>query len=182
LAAPEVFLLADGGELLVEQGAAINTIGRGKAAYDARDGFIYNFNVVRQNYSSLAASNGLLNVLAPASGTTGTVNIGGCSLTPCSGVTRIHSEGSIVAASGSSLQLDDQVRYGTRHLTLALSNINVGTTQALGDAATRLVLPAGLSLSQTVLDRLLRGDAEYGAPALESLELSASQALNFYGT
>nr|BFE96508.1 hypothetical protein GCM10020185_70440 [Pseudomonas brassicacearum subsp. brassicacearum] len=182
LSAPEVFLLADGGELLVEQGAAINTIGRGKAAYDARDGFIYNFNVRNQNYSSLAASNGLLNILAPVSGTTGTVNIGGCSLTPCSGVTRIHSEGSIVAASGSSLELNDQVRYGTRHLTLALSNINVGTTQALGDAATRQVLPAGLTLSQTVLDRLLRGDTEYGAPALETLELSASQALNFYGT
>ncbi|QGA50511.1 filamentous hemagglutinin family protein [Pseudomonas brassicacearum] len=182
LSAPEVFLLADGGELLVEQGAAINTIGRGKAAYDARDGFIYNLNVKFQNYSLLAASNGLLNVLAPLSGTTGTVNIGGCSLTPCSGVTRIHSEGSIVAASGSSLQLDDQVRYGTRHLTLALSNINVGTAQALSNAATRQVLPAGLTLSQTVLDRLLRGDTEYGAPALETLELSASQALNFYGT
>ncbi|CAH0312513.1 filamentous hemagglutinin family protein [Pseudomonas brassicacearum] len=182
LSAPEVFLLADGGELLVERGAAVNTIGRGKAAYDARDGFIYNLNVTFQNYSLLAASNGLLNVLAPVSGTTGTVNIGGCSLTPCSGVTRIHSEGSIVAASGSSLELDDQVRYGTRHLTLALSNINVGTAQALSAAATHQVLPAGLTLSQTVLDRLLRGDTEYGAPALETLELSASQALNFYGT
>lgn len=182
LAAPEVFLLTDGGELLVEQGAAINTLGQGKAAYDARDGFIYNLNVRNQNYNMLAASNGLLNVLAPQSGSTGTVNIGGCSLTPCTGVTKIHSEGSIVAASGSSLELDDQVRYGTRHLTLALSNINVGTAQALSDAATRQVLPAGLTLSQTVLDRLLRGDTEYGAPALETLELSAREALNFYGT
>ncbi|WP_053150597.1 filamentous hemagglutinin family protein [Pseudomonas sp. Pf153] len=182
LSAPEVLLLADGGELLVEQGAAINTIGQGKAAYDARDGFIYNLNVKNQNYNMLAASNGVLNVLAPQSGATGSVNIGGCSLTPCSGVTRIHSEGSIVAASGSSLALDDQVRYGTRHLTLALSNINVGTVQALSDAAGRNVLPAGLTLSQTVLDRLLRGDTQYGAPALETLELSASQALNFYGT
>ncbi|MGX1175296.1 filamentous hemagglutinin family protein [Pseudomonas sp. R151218B TE3479] len=182
LSAPEVLLLADGGELLVEQGAAINTIGQGKAAYDARDGFIYNLNVKNQNYNMLAASNGLLNVLAPQSGATGSVNIGGCSLTPCSGVTRIHSEGSIIAASGSSLELDDQVRYGTRHLTLALSNINVGTAQALSDASGRNVLPAGLTLSQTVLDRLLRGDTQYGAPALETLELSASQALNFYGT
>ncbi|SCW90991.1 filamentous hemagglutinin family protein [Pseudomonas sp. NFACC05-1] len=182
LAAPEVFLLTDGGELLVEQGAAINTLGQGKAAYDARDGFIYNLNVRNQNYNLLAASNGLLNVLAPQSGSMGSVSIGGCSLTPCTGVTKIHSEGSIVAASGSSLELDDQVRYGTRHLTLALSNINVGTAQALSAAATHQVLPAGLTLSQTVLDRLLRGDTEYGAPALETLELSASQALNFYGT
>ncbi len=167
LAAPEVFLLSGGGELLVEQGAAINTIGRGKAAYDARDGFIYNLNEKSLNFSMLAASNGLLNVLAPSSGGTSSINIGGCSLTPCSGVTRIHSEGSLVATTGGSLTLDDQVRYGTRHLTLALSNINVGTAQALSDVATRQVLPAGLTLSQAVLDRLLRGDTEYGAPALK---------------
>ncbi|WLH03630.1 filamentous hemagglutinin family protein [Pseudomonas beijingensis] len=179
LAAPEVFLLASGGEVLVEQGAAINTIGRGAAAYDARDGFIYS---LLKDFNMLAASNGLLNVLAPPSGSSGSINIGGCSLTPCSGVTRIHSEGSIVAATGGGLELNDQVRYGTRHLTLALSNINVGTAQALSDAATRQVLPAGLTLSQTVLDRLLRGDTEYGAPALETLELSAREALNFYGT
>lgn len=182
LAAPEVFLLSSGGEVLVEQGAVINTIGRGKAAYDARDGFIYNLSGKSLNYSMLAASNGLLNVLAPESGSNGSINIGGCSLMACSGVTRIHSEGSIVAASGGSVALSDQVRYGTRHLTLALSNINVGTAQALSDAATRQVLPAGLTLSQTVLDRLLRGDTEYGAPALETLELSAREALNFYGT
>ncbi|WHS58318.1 filamentous hemagglutinin family protein [Pseudomonas sp. G2-4] len=182
LAAPEVFLLSSGGEVLVEQGAVINTVGRGKAAYDARDGFIYNLTGKSNNYSMLAASNGLLNVLAPESGSIGSIDIGGCSLMACSGVTRIHSEGSIVAASGGSVALGDQVRYGTRHLTLALSNINVGTAQALSDAATRQVLPAGLTLSQTVLDRLLRGDTEYGAPALETLELSAREALNFYGT
>ena len=181
LAAPEVFLLANG-ELSMEQGAAINTIGRGASVYDARDGFVYDLNVNGQDLSLLAASNGLLNVLAPSSGSNGTINIGGCSLTPCSGVTRIHSEGSIVAATGGSLELDDRVRYGTRHLTLALSNINVGTAQALSNAATRQVLPGGLTLSQTVLDRLLRGDTEYGAPALETLELSAREALNFYGT
>ncbi|SFW14020.1 filamentous hemagglutinin family protein [Pseudomonas sp. NFACC04-2] len=181
LAAPEVFLVANG-ELSMEQGAAINTIGRGTAAYDARDGFVYDLNVNGQNLSLLAASNGLLNVLAPSSGSNGTINIGGCSLTPCSGVTRIHSEGSIAAATGDSLELDDRVRYGTRHLTLALSNINVGTSPALSDAAARNVLPAGLTLSQTALDRLLRGDTEYGAPALETLELSAREALNFYGT
>ncbi|WP_448632664.1 MULTISPECIES: filamentous haemagglutinin family protein [Pseudomonas fluorescens group] len=179
LAAPEVFLLANGGELSMEQGAVINTIGRGAAAYDARAGFVYSLN---NDANMLAASNGLLSVLAPPSGGAGSINIGGCRLTPCSGVTRIHSEGSIVAGTAGSLELDDQVRYGTRHLTLALSNINVGTAQALSDASGRNVLPAGLTLSQTVLDRLLRGDTQYGAPALETLELSASQALNFYGT
>ncbi|MDO7898806.1 filamentous hemagglutinin family protein [Pseudomonas citrulli] len=178
LAAPEVFLLAKD-QLSMEQGAAINTVGRGAAAYDARDGFTYS---LTKDSNLLAVSNGLLNVLAPSSGSSGSIDIGGCSLTPCSGVTRIHSEGSLVAATGGRLELDDQVRYGTRHLTLALSNINVGTAPALADAAARNVLPAGLTLSQAVLDRLLRGDTEYGAPALETLELSAREALNFYGT
>ncbi|MGY1893788.1 hypothetical protein, partial [Pseudomonas sp. SDT291_1_S447] len=42
LAAPEVFLVASTGSIVVEQGASINTIGRGKVGYDARDGFVYN--------------------------------------------------------------------------------------------------------------------------------------------
>ena len=43
-------------------------------------------------------------------------------------------------------------------------------------------VPAGLTLSQAVLDRLLRGDSQFGAPALETLQLSARDSFNFYGT
>ncbi|MHC8367505.1 filamentous hemagglutinin family protein [Pseudomonas sp. ZT5P21] len=178
LSAPEVFLVTTTGNLVVEQGASINSIGRGAAAYDARDGFIY------QATNLLAVSNGLLNVQnvrAPGGTVSGAMSVGGCDST-CTGQTRLYSEGSIVASTGTTLELGDQVRYGTRHLTLALGNINVGSNQALTDAAARNVLPAGLSLSQPVLERLLRGDTEYGAPALETLELSAREAMNFYGS
>ncbi|MBM5461651.1 hypothetical protein H8F21_29320, partial [Pseudomonas sp. P66] len=41
LAAPEVLLVSQTGSIVVEQGASINTIGRGSAGFDARDGFIY---------------------------------------------------------------------------------------------------------------------------------------------
>ena len=43
LAAPEVFLVAsDGaGNIEIETGAGINTIGRGHAAFDSSDGFVY---------------------------------------------------------------------------------------------------------------------------------------------
>jgi len=177
LSAPEVFLVTDKGDLVVEQGATINTIGRGAAAFDARDGFTY------QASNLLAVTNGLTRVQFSRSvDGSGSISVGECSATPCSGQTQLYSEGSIAVATGQSLTLDDQVRYGTRHLTLALANINVGSNQALADAAARNVLPAGLSLSQTVLERLLKGDTAYGAPALETLELSASDAMSFYGT
>jgi hypothetical protein len=99
----------------------------------------------------------------------------------CSGQTTIYSEGSIVAATDKSLQLDDAVRYGTRHLTLALSNINVGSTAGLADAAARKVLPAGLTLTSKC-SNVCCGDSSTGAPALETLQLSAGQAFNFYGS
>ena len=175
LSAPEVFLVTGNGNLVVEQGAMINSIGRGAASFDARDGFIY------QATNLLAVSNDLLNVQFAPNTLSGSISVGGCD-SLCTGQTRLYSEGSLVAATGKTLELDDQVRYGTRHLTLAVGNINVGSSQALTDAATRNVLPTGLSLSQPVLERLLQGDNEYGAPALETLELSAHEALNFYGS
>ncbi|MEB0207189.1 filamentous haemagglutinin family protein [Pseudomonas sp. CCC3.1] len=180
LSAPEVVIVAGPGNIVVEQGASITTLGRGAAIYDARDGFIY-----EGVPSLLAVSNGLLNVLPYLNlnnEPTGNIQIGVCPNSNCSGQTTIYSEGSIVAATDKALQLDDAVRYGTRHLTLALSNINVGSTAGLADAAARNVLPSGLTLNQQVLERLMRGDTSTGAPALETLQLSAGQAFNFYGT
>ena len=179
LRAPEVLLVTVGKPIVVEQGASIITLGQGAASYDARDGFVYGGVA-----NMLAVSNGLLNVLpyvnagAPTSG----IQIGVCTTGTCSGQTSLYSEGSIVVATDKALEIDDAVRYGTRHLSLALSNINVGETAALADAAARNVLPAGLTLNQQVLDRLLKGDTQFGAPALETLQLSAGQAFNFYGT
>ncbi|WKC47883.1 filamentous haemagglutinin family protein [Pseudomonas veronii] len=177
LAAPEVFLVSDTGAIVVEQGASINTLGRGKASYDARDGFIY------QVANMLAVSNGLLNVISARvlDGTLSQgINIGACDGGTCSGQTGLYSDGSIVALTNSTFQLGDQVRYGTRHLNLGVSTINLGSAEALAAAGNRV--PAGLTLTQTLLDRLLRGDTQFGAPALETLQLSARDSFNFYGT
>ena len=178
LAAPEVMLATTSGKITVEQGASINTIGRGKASYDARDGFVYKLANV------LAVSNGLLNIVASPSsnGTSGGIELGGCSGASCSGQTALYSEGTIVALTDSTLQMGDAVRYGTRHLNLGVSSINVGSPEALADAAAGHRLPAGLTLNQQVLERLLRGDTQFGAPALETLQLSARDSLNFYGS
>ena len=186
LSAAEVLLIANstvanqGAGIKVEQGAAISTLGRGKSAFDAEDGFVY-----QPGYRGvLAVSNGRLQMLAPeydSVGTPASIRIGTCAQAACAGATSLYSEGSIAFATSSAFELGDAVRYGTRHLTLAVGGINVGSAQALDAAAARGALPPGLTLNQEVLDRLLRGDASTGAPALQTLSLTAAQSLNFYG-
>ncbi|MDC6679491.1 hypothetical protein OEZ78_28925, partial [Leclercia adecarboxylata] len=91
LAAPEVLMLTSTGNIVVEQGASINTIGRGKASYDARDGFIYSV------ANMLAVSNGLLNVIgAQQPDASAGIQLGVCNSAACTGQTALYSEGSIV--------------------------------------------------------------------------------------
>ncbi len=183
LAAPEVFLLANrpGEAISLEQGAAIVTLGRGAAAYDARDSFLY----ASGGRSMLALSNGVLNVLPPEAGTPdsgpGDILLGVPAADGVAGETRLYSEGSLVAATDKRFVLDGSVRYGTRNLTLAAGGFNVGEQALLAELAERGVLPTGLALDQQVLDRLLQGDASEGAPPLETLVLNARDAFNFYG-
>ncbi|MGK9418671.1 filamentous hemagglutinin family protein [Pseudomonas cedrina] len=177
LAAPEVLLLTGTGSIVVKQGASINTIGRGKASYDARDGFVYNV------ANMLAVSNGLLNVVgARQAESSKGIQLGVCSSGVCTGQTALYSEGTIVALTDSTLQMGEEVRYGTRHLNLGVSSINVGSPEALADAAAGNRLPVGMTLTQQLLERLLRGDTQFGAPVLETLQLSARDSFNFYGT
>ncbi|QHI97405.1 filamentous hemagglutinin N-terminal domain-containing protein [Xylophilus rhododendri] len=175
------------GEIVVEQGASLNTLGGGAAPFDSSEGFIY----APGNNSLLAVSNGRLDVLAPTVPTyddgsgAGAIRIGQCATASCTAVTRLtrlYSEGSITAATDKDFVLGDSVRYGTRSLVLAVGGINVGSAQSLADAAARGALPSGLTLNQEVLDRLLLGDTSQGAPALENLALTARDAVNFYGS
>ncbi|TCL05858.1 filamentous haemagglutinin family protein [Sodalis ligni] len=186
LSAPEVLLVTGTvtGGIVIEQGASINTLGRGAPAYDSLDGFIYN----PGQSSVLAVSNGWLDMLAPTAATPtnpnrgpGQILIGTCLLT-CTGQTQLYSEGTIVAATDNTFELDSDVRFGTRNLTLAVGTINAGSVTDLAAVSANNLLPKGLTLNQDVLDRLLRGDPEHAAPALETLTLTASQALNFYGS
>ncbi|HCF4203435.1 TPA: filamentous hemagglutinin family protein [Pseudomonas aeruginosa] len=174
LSAAEVLLL---GNVEVEAGAAIDTRGRGEGAFDSSDGYVYQSG----DRGLLALSNGWLNILAPAAGNTAQISIGECTLSVCAPV-ELYSEGTLGIATNGSVQLDDNVRYGTRNLSLALSAINIGSSQSLADAAARGVLPNGLVLDQTVLQRLLRGERGAGIPALENLILSARDAVNMYGS
>ena len=184
LKAAEVFLVTarkDDG-IVLEQGSGINTLGRGKAAWDSRDGYVY-----EPMGSVLAVSNGWLDMLpaAPPSSESygpGIIDIGACKKADgaCGGSTALYSEGTIAAVTERAFTLRDNVRYGTRNLVLAMGSINVGSAASLADASARGALPDGLALNQDVLDRLLRGDTSTGAPALENLGLTARNSFNFY--
>jgi hypothetical protein len=184
LRAGEVFLVTNtkNGAIVVEQGAGINTLGRGRAAWDSKDGFVY----APGTNSVLAVSNGWLDLLAPGfSGSpdtgAGRIDIGACATgSLCHGITQLYSEGTIAASTDQSFELRDASRYGTRNLVLSVGGINVGSEAALADAAARHVLAPGLTLNQGILDRLLRGDTSSGAPALENLVLTARDAVNFH--
>ena len=186
LSAPEVFLVAQDpsnyllgdGLIDIAPGAGISTVGRGKAAYDANDGFIYQKG--RADVHMVAASNGLLNV-APASGTArGGIRIGLCEQA-CIGTASLYSEGTLLLSTNGSFALDDTARYGTRNLSLAVGAINMGSGEALAAAQANGTRSSGLAMNQGVLDRLLRGDTGTGAPALQALMLSAADSVNFYG-
>lgn len=186
LEAAQVFLVVGNREkgLTVEQGATINTLGKGAAPWDSSEGYV----LEPGQRGVLALSNGWLDVAAPKDddswGTVGAgfLHIGTCAVgASCSGETRLYSEGTITAATNKAFELDDSVRYGTRNLVLAMGGINVGGADALAQAAAKGIMPAGLTLNQSVLERLLRGDTQMGAPALENLVLTARDAVNFYG-
>ena len=61
-----------------------------------------------------------------------------------------------------------------------MSAVNAGSAQALAAAAARAA--GGMTLNQGLLDRLLMGDADFGAPALEVLTLTVRDSVNFYET
>lgn len=184
LRAGEVYLVTNtkAGGIVVEQGAGINTLGRGRAAWDSRDGFVY----APGMSSVLAVSNGWLDLLAPEFSTSaddgaGRIDIGACATgSLCRGIAQLYSEGTIAASTDQSFEMRDAARYGTRNLVLSVGGINVGSEAALADAAARNALPPGLTLNQGILDRLLRGDTSSGAPALENLVLTARDAVNFH--
>ncbi len=184
LSAAQVFLVAGAreGGITVEQGASITTLGQGAAAWDSTAGYIFDPGTT----AVLAVSNGWLDMLAPGTSTEarygqGDILIGGCGADrSCSGAATLYAGGTLTAATTAGFELADSARYGARNLVLAVGNINVGSTDALARMAAEGLLPAGLTLNQQVLDRLLRGDASTGAPALEKLVLTAGDAVNFF--
>uniref|UniRef100_UPI00359FB07F two-partner secretion domain-containing protein n=3 Tax=Pseudomonadati TaxID=3379134 RepID=UPI00359FB07F len=179
LSAPELFLYTSGSGrgIVVESGATLTTLGRGAVSRDARDGLYY----VTDFGGVLALSNGLVNLLPVGDSAPAAIDVGAC-LANCAGSTRLLSEGSISAATNGAFTLRDSVLYGTRNLALSVSAVNLGSAEALARAGAAGKLPPGMGLNQNVLANLLRGNSALGAPALESLILTAGESVNVYGS
>ena len=86
----------------------------------------------------------------------------------------------LLVATDRAFTLADNARYGARNLLLAMSTLNLGDDA--GAAAAAGVLPNGLMLNQRVLDRLLKGNAGPGIPAVETLILNARDSVNVFGS
>jgi filamentous hemagglutinin family protein len=178
LTGAQVILAAGGdvtGGVTIEAGATINTLAGGIPDLDSSSGYIFsNVNASQNTNSIIVVSNGFWN-FAPSSLNTGSP------LTVSDGAS-LYSDGSIVFATSGSLSLGENVNYGAREIAFSAANIDIGTAQTLAVAAQTNTLPAGLLLDQAVLSSLLKGNPQVGAPALQTLILSASQSINFYGS
>ncbi|WP_157128687.1 filamentous haemagglutinin family protein [Cupriavidus sp. USMAA2-4] len=177
LSAPEVFLVSNSqGNVVVEAGAEINTLGKGAVAYDSTAGYFY----APDSSNVLAVSNGWLDFLPSVAGETaqkrGRIEVGACAQASCGGKAGLYSDGTITVATAVDFNLHDNARFGTRNLVLSVPAVHIGNDAALAGAAA-----GGLKLTQGLLDRLLNGDPEKRAPALESLVLAAGE-LDFYGS
>ncbi len=171
LEGPQVMLIASANaDIRVEDGAKITTLGQGAPAFDSTMGYGLRAN----NVNLLAVSNGLLEFTSNAGAATGVITVedGGA----------LYSDGTLSFVTPGAVSLGENVAYGARYLGFSSGAVNIGTSQALADAAANGVLPSGIVLNQTVLDRLMAGDQSTGAPKLERLILSASQSVNFYGS
>lgn len=172
LEGPQVLLIADrNADILVEDGARITTLGKGAPAFDSSMGYTLRAN----NVNLLAVSNGLLEFTSNASsGATGVITVeDGASL---------YSDGTLSFVTPGAVSLGENVNYGARYLAFSSASVNIGASEALAEAGADGVLPSGIALNQSVLDRLMAGDQSRGAPKLERLILSASQSINFYGS
>jgi filamentous hemagglutinin family protein len=163
-AAPEIALVAEGSDgagIVLEPGAVISTLGKGASTALSE--------VYSTTNATLVVSNGTVSFDSGTPGM-GTISVGAGA--------RLLSEGSIGFSSTGSITIDDTAVLGTRELGLSSASINIGEPDAMAGA----VVPAGFNLTQEKIARLLAGDPAEGIPGIETLSLTTSQSLNFFGT
>ncbi|WP_210302435.1 filamentous haemagglutinin family protein [Rhodoblastus sphagnicola] len=163
------------GAITIEEGATISTIGRGSPGNDTSAPYVVDTGM-------LIVSNGVVTLLRGGTESANVdITIGACVTAACNRTTTIASEGAIGVMTAGAVTVADNVSYGTRNLVLGLSAINLGSDASIATAAAAGRLPTGLTLNQAVLARLLAGNTAIGAPALETLALTAHDAVNVFG-
>jgi filamentous hemagglutinin family protein len=162
LQAAELVLTADG-NIDIDPGATLTTIGMGAAPRDSADGDSF---LARS--TTLVLSNADLTFTGGQG--TGSIVVGAGA--------HLYSEGSLVFATNGAVDIDPNASYGSRSLQLAAANINIGDPAAIAGAA----VPTGVLFDQSLFNQLVAGAGAPGVPALEKLVLSASDAINFFGS
>ena len=167
LRAARVVLTALSGGITLDGGSAIDTIGKTALQADSTtEGLLSN-----NGASVLDVGNGYL-----VYGTTPVDFTDYGPITVQDGA-KIYSDGSIAFSTSAAVNIGIGASYGGKYLDLAVPEINVGNPSALGANA-----PAGLVLTQAVLQALTQGVPAAGVPAVQILNLTAFDSLNFYGT
>jgi filamentous hemagglutinin family protein len=168
LTAQRVVLTALTKGITLEDGSAIDTLGRGSLFIDSTSNGPYFDN----GASVLDVGNGYL-TYADAGGSE---NAAYGPITIADGAT-IETAGAIALSTGAAVNIGVNAVYGGKYLDLNVPEINVGDPAALGAASA-----SGLTLTQAVLQRLTAGIPASGVPAVQILVLAANDSLNFFGT
>ncbi len=174
LSAPQVFLLSQT-SVAIDSGAAIDTLGLATPAFGAAQDYRYS-NATQTSAgsfgpASVVVSNAILSLAPPASGSSGSVTIGDGAL--------LAGEGTVAVDTAGVVGIGERAILAGRDLSFGVSSINVVPATGLPAGA---AAPAGVTLSQGLLNGLFAGGIVPGAPALQQIELTASNSLNLFGT
>ncbi len=175
LAAPQVFLISSAaGGITIKAGGTIDTVGAGLPVDDATaSGIVYANVGAGSPPTVLAISNGALTTLPSSPAAAAPVSV-------ASGATLL-SGGTIDFLTAGDVGIGQGVRLGAAAVAFDVGTINIGSAAALNAAAASATLPTGVNLTQPVLAALLAGDPAAGVPALASLTLGATSAIDLYG-
>ena len=170
------------GQISVDAGATISTLGRPVTLPDSATGLVFVGGTegadgtlgAAQAIAELGVANGTY-VFSPASaaGGAGRVTIGAASGhgAPVS----LYSDGFVGISGGDGVTIASNTRLGAATFAVAVPEIDLGTP-APGQRS------AGFfTLTQATLDALLAGAASVGAPSATSLSLTATDSLNLFG-
>jgi hypothetical protein len=166
LTAARVVLSARTGGITLDSGSGIDTINQGTLPVDSTtEGLLSNNGV-----TVLDVGNGyLVYGTTPVSGATyGPITIQNGAF--------IYTDGSIAFSTSGAVNIGTGASYGGKYIDLAVPVINIGDTTGLGANA-----PAGVALTEAELQALTAGVPNLDVPAVQIVNLTAFDSLNFYG-
>jgi filamentous hemagglutinin family protein len=166
LTAARVVLTAQAGGITLLSGSGIDTINQGTLPVDSTtEGLLSNGGA-----TVLDVGNGYL-----VYGTAPILGVKYGPITVQDGAF-IYTDGSIAFSTSGAVNIGTGASYGGKYIDLAVPVINIGDTTGLGANA-----PAGVALTEAELQALTAGTPDLDVPAVQIVNLTAFDSLNFYG-